>query len=203
MLSEFFCSTSDGSEISGRMVVPIILACIPAAVVGFILNDKIESLRSWSFLVPTVGFVLIGVGLVMLLAERISKKRRGIADMGWPDYIVIGVAQALALFPGVSRSGITISAGLFLNLERAAAARFSFLLSTPVVLGAGLMELAKLIKAGIDWGELGVLGVGLLTSACAGLVAITFLMRYLAKKPLDPFVTYRAFFGIFLLLASQ
>ncbi|MDH7601712.1 MAG: undecaprenyl-diphosphatase UppP [Armatimonadota bacterium] len=203
MLAGLLRSTSRTSDVSGRMVLPLIAACVPAAVVGFLFNDKIESLRSWHLLVPAVGFVLIGVGFIMLLAERVGKKRRGIAEMRWGDYIVIGIAQALALFPGVSRSGITISAGLFLNLERSAAARFSFLLSTPVVLGAGLLELAKLIKAGIDWGELGVFGVGLVTSACAGLAAIAFLMRYLAKKPLDPFVTYRICFGIFLLLASQ
>ncbi|MGQ9454238.1 MAG: undecaprenyl-diphosphatase UppP [Armatimonadota bacterium] len=203
MLAEFLRHQPTNGEVSGRMVLPIILACIPAALAGAILNNKIEGLRGWSLLVPTVAIVLIGVGFLMLLAERVGKKKRRIDEMCWLDYLVIGIAQAFALFPGVSRSGITISAGLFLNLERATAARFSFLLSTPIVIGAGLFELGKLIISGVEWGELGIFGIGMVTSACSGFLAIAFLMRYLAKNPLDSFVTYRICFGIFLLLASQ
>ncbi|MGB9619263.1 MAG: undecaprenyl-diphosphate phosphatase, partial [Armatimonadota bacterium] len=137
--------TAAESGVGGGILVPIIVACVPAAVAGLFLNDKIEALRTWPGLVQTIAGVLIGIGLVMRLAEYVGKKRRGIGEMNWIDYIVIGIAQALALFPGVSRSGITISAGLFRNLDRAAAARFSFLLSTPIILGAGLLELAKLL----------------------------------------------------------
>lgn len=203
MLAGFLRRQPTNGDVSGRMVLPIIIACIPAALVGVILDDRIKGLRSWPLLVQTVAVVLIGVGFLMLLAERIGKKKRHINEMRWLDYLVIGIAQAFALFPGVSRSGATISAGLFLNLERATAARFSFLLSTPIVIGAGLFELGKLIISGVGWGELGVFGIGLVTSACSGFLAIAFLMRYLAKKPLDSFVTYRVCFGIFLLLASQ
>lgn len=203
MLAGLLQRKTESSDLSGRLVLPIIVACAPAGLAGVVLGDKIDSLRGWNWLVQMVALVLIGVGLIMLLAERVGKKQRGISEMRWPDFLLIGVAQAFALVPGVSRSGITIATGLFLNLERAAAARFSFLLSTPIVFGAGLFELAKLIKTGVSWGELGILGIGFLTSACSGFLAIAFLMRYLSKKPLDPFVTYRICFGIFLLLASQ
>jgi len=203
ILTSFVRRNAPETDVGGRMLIPIIAACIPAAAAGLLLNDKIEALRKWPLLVQTIAVVLIGVGLVMLLAERVGKKRRQVGEMNWVDYVVIGIAQALALFPGVSRSGITISAGLFRNLDRAAAARFSFLLSTPVVFGAGLLELAKLLTKGFAAGQAGLLAMGLLTSAISGYLAISFLMKYLARKPLDAFVTYRICFAVFLLLASQ
>ena len=203
ILTTFVRRESSGSDVGGRMLIPIIAACIPAALVGLVLNEKIEALRTWPLLVPAIALVLIGVGLVMLLAERVGKKRRGIGEMNRLDYAVIGIAQALALFPGVSRSGITISAGLFRNLDRAAAARFSFLLSTPIILGAGLLELTKVFISGFPAGQAAPFAIGFVTSALSGYLAIRFLMRYLARRPLDVFVTYRVCFGVFLLLASQ
>ncbi len=203
ILRSFVQREGSGSEVSGRMLVPIIVACIPAAIAGLFLNDTIEALRNWPRLVPTIALVLIAIGLVMLLAERVGKKARGIGEMNRLDYAVIGIAQALALFPGVSRSGITISAGLFRNLDRASAARFSFLLSTPIILGAGLLELTKLLISGFPSGQAGPFAIGFLTSALSGYLAIQFLMSYLSKKPMNVFVNYRFCFAVFLLLASQ
>ncbi|MCX8052174.1 MAG: undecaprenyl-diphosphatase UppP [Armatimonadetes bacterium] len=203
ILRSFLKRSGAKSDVDGRMLVPIIVACIPAAVAGALLDHKIEGLRTWPALIPTVAVVLMVFGLVMLLAERVGKKNRGIEQMNWIDYIVIGFAQALALFAGVSRSGITISAGLFLNLNRAAAARFSFLLATPIILGAGLLELAKLLISGFPPDQAAPFAVGFIASTVSGYLAIRFLMGYLARRPLDVFVTYRFVFAIFLLLASQ
>ncbi len=182
-----------------NLLLPIMVGTIPAAIVGALLEDKIEALRGWPLMVPVIACVLMGVGLIMLLAERVGKQKRGIASMNWTDYITIGIAQALALFPGVSRSGITISAGLFRNIDRASAARFSFLLSTPAILGAGLMSFKNI---GADF-QAAPFVVGFLSSAIVGYLAIHFLMRFLAKNPLNLFVNYRFIFAIVLLLASQ
>lgn len=179
---------------SGRLLVPIVVASIPAAVVGFALKNVIEGtpanpdgLNKWYY----VAFALVVFGLVMLAAEWIGKKKRGIESMNYVDYLVIGLSQAVALFPGVSRSGITISAGLFRDLDRTAAARFSFLLSTPAVLGAGLFALKDALEEGFHPGELSAFIWGMCTAAIFGVVAIKFLMAFLKKRPMTVFVIYR------------
>jgi undecaprenyl-diphosphatase len=127
----------------------------------------------------------------MLLAERVGKKQREMGAMNYADYIIIGVAQALALFPGVSRSGITISAGLFRNLDRAGAARFSFLLSTPIIFAAGLKQLKDVAETGLPSGEILTFAVGFVVAAISGYLAIRFLMSYLKKGSLKVFAAYR------------
>lgn len=199
ILGSAFGRSAQNGEVSKGLLVPIIVGTIPAAIAGALFNDKIDALRDWPLVIPVIAFVLMGVGLIMLLAERVGKQKRGIGAMNWTDYIVIGIAQAVALFPGVSRSGITISAGLFRNIDRASAARFSFLLSTPAVLGAGLLKFRDL---GTDF-QAAPFVIGFLTSAIVGYLAIHFLMRFLAKNPLNVFVNYRFIFAIVLLLASQ
>ena len=203
ILSSFVRREGSNTDVGGRMLLPIVVACVPAAVAGFLFDKKIEALRNWPHVVPVIALVLIAFGLVMLLAERISKKQRGMGEMNWIDYTIVGIAQSLALFPGVSRSGITISAGLFRNLDRAAAARFSFLLSTPIVFGAGLLKLKDVLRTGLPAGEAAPFAIGFIVSAVVGYLAIKFLMDYLRKKPLDAFVTYRICFAVILLLASQ
>jgi undecaprenyl-diphosphatase len=179
----------DGAQATeGRFLVPIIVACIPAAVVGFLWDDFIETaLRQWYWVAG--GLVLFGI--VMLIAERAGKKQHDMDHMNYVDYISIGCAQALALLPGVSRSGVTISAGLFRNLDRSAAARFSFLLSTPIILGAGLKKLKDLMETGIPHGEPVLMLVGFIAATISGYVAIKFLMNYLRTRTLTAFVIYR------------
>jgi len=172
----------------GRLMVPIVAACVPAAVVGVLWDEFIEqTLRQWYW----VAGALVIVGLIMLLAEKLGKKERGVDRMTWADYLAIGCAQAMALFPGVSRSGITITAGLFMGVRREAAARFSFLLSTPIILGAGLMALKDAVDAGLAKGEAAILAAGIMSAAVSGYLAIHFLMSYLKAKPLNVFVYYR------------
>jgi undecaprenyl-diphosphatase len=169
-----------------RLFGLIVLASIPAGVAGFLLNDFIErSLRS-----PLIiSVMLIVVGVVMLIAER-SVKFKDMEETGLKDAIIIGVAQAAAIIPGVSRSGITISAGLFRGFEREAAARFSFLLSTPIIAGATLLHCKKAFSnPGIY--DFPLFAAGLIASFITGFLAIKFLLSFLRKYPMNIFVYYR------------
>lgn len=179
--------TGSGADSSGRLLVPIAVACVPAAVAGWKWEKIIEStLRQWYW----VAGALVLIGVVMLVADRVGRKKRPMDEMSYVDYITIGCAQALALFPGVSRSGITISAGLFRNLDRAAAARFSFLLSTPIILGAAAHKLMGLHS---EPGKIAAapFAVGVATSAVVGYLAIGLLLNFLRKHTLNVFVGYR------------
>jgi undecaprenyl-diphosphatase len=133
--------------------------------------------------------MLVLIGFVMLIAEK-AYKHKDIEKTDIKDAVIIGIAQAVAVIPGVSRSGITISAGLFRGFEREAAARFSFLLSTPVIAGATLLHLNKaLLNNGIH--DIRIFAAGILTSFVTGYIAIKFLLRFLKKHPLNLFVYYR------------
>ncbi|MDH4232731.1 MAG: undecaprenyl-diphosphate phosphatase [Nitrospirota bacterium] len=171
-----------------RLFFLIVIASIPAGVTGFFLNDIIEeSLRS-----PyVISIALIVVGIVMLLSEKMFQ-HRSIESVKLPDALLIGIAQVLALIPGVSRSGITISAGLFRGLDRSSSARFSFLLATPVIAGATLLHANKLIS-GAEHYNLDLFMAGFAASAVTGFAAITFLMSFFKKYTLNAFVYYRFF----------
>jgi undecaprenyl-diphosphatase len=169
-----------------RLFGLIILASIPAGVAGFLLNDIAENdLRS-----PLViSVTLIAIGILMLIAER-AKKYKDIEKTGLKDAIIIGIAQAFAIIPGVSRSAITISAGLFRGFEREASARFSFLLSTPIIAGAALLHLKKAFTIGVSH-DLKLFTTGIITSCITGFIAIKFLLVFLKRYPLNLFVYYR------------
>ena len=184
-----FCFWKDWVELftkKQKLLGMIILASIPAGVAGFFLNDIVEkSLRE-----PLViSVMLVAVGFVMLAAEKVAKYK----DMEKVDYfdaLLIGIAQATALVPGVSRSGITISAGLFKGFKREAAARFSFLISTPIIAGAALLHLRKLLTGPAIY-DFQLFAAGLITSFITGIFAIKFLLAFLKKYPLNIFVYYR------------
>lgn len=186
---------------TGRLFIPIVIATIPAGIVGYKLDKHIEALRDKHWILPAVAGVLALIAVVMLLAERVGQKKRAMGSMNYADYIIIGCAQALALFPGVSRSGATITAGLFRGLDRAAAARFSFLLSTPAILGAGLLMLKNLHKTGLPHGDVAVFAVGFATAAISGYFAIKFLMGYLQRGSLRVFAIYRFLLAAAMLIA--
>jgi undecaprenyl-diphosphatase len=183
--------TDPESAGSGRLLVPILVASIPAAILGLKYDAKIEAMRDRPWILPAVAAALAVFACVMLLAEKVGKKQREMGSMNYGDYIIIGIAQALALFPGVSRSGITISAGLFRGMDRAAAARFSFLLSTPIIFAAGLKKIKDVMEAGLPAGEALVMLVGFATAAISGYFAIRFLMSYLQRGSLKLFAAYR------------
>ncbi len=169
-----------------RLLGLLAVGSIPAAIVGALFNSWIEDnvRQPW-----IIAITLATVGLVMLVADRTSRRTRGIESLGVRDAVVIGLAQACALIPGVSRSGATMSMGLFRDLDRESAARFAFLLGTPAFVGAALLKAKDF--AGEDTHQLGVLALGLATSALVGFAVIHFLMRYLRTRSLVPFVYYR------------
>jgi undecaprenyl-diphosphatase len=176
-----------------RLVLFLVLATIPGALAGALLEDFIEEkLRS-----PLViALTLIALALVLVAAERIGKRRTTVESMSLPDALAIGCAQALALVPGVSRSGITITAALFCGLTREAAARFSFLLSTPIIAGAVGKKLADIAAEGLPPGELGAFITGIVAAGIVGYASIAFLLRYLTNHNTFVFVYYRIALGI-------
>ncbi len=172
-----------------RLAWLLVAATIPAAIVGFLLNDVIEqSFRS----VGLVAVTLVIGGLILLIADRFGAKSRSIEDVTFPIAVGIGVAQALALIPGISRSGISISAARMVGMDRESAARFAFLMATPITAGAGVFEIRKLLagEGGVSI-EIVPLVVGLVAALISGLAAIQFMLSFLRRQSLDVFVWYR------------
>ncbi|MBS1856897.1 MAG: undecaprenyl-diphosphate phosphatase [Acidobacteria bacterium] len=170
------------------------IGSIPVGVFGLLFNKQAESTWRNPFV---MGAMLILVGLLMWAAERAARRQRGIASIGLADAAAIGAAQALAIVPGTSRSGVTITAGLFRNLTGESAARYSFLLSTPAIAAAAAKALHDMHKAHQLHGILApdfLLGVAI--SALSGCAVIAWFLRYLRRAGLTPFVYYRIVFGI-------
>ncbi|HEY3346589.1 MAG TPA: undecaprenyl-diphosphatase UppP [Nitrospirota bacterium] len=172
-----------------RVIWLILIATVPGAVLGKLFEQDVETVFRNPLLIASTLFV---VAIIMMLAERYAAKREGMGmdEMKLPHAVAIGFAQACALLPGVSRSGATITAGLFAGYTRESAARFSFLLSTPIIAGACLLKAGKLIE-GFRMGEGTVIVAGVAASAVSGYLAIAFLINYLKKHPLDVFAWYR------------
>jgi undecaprenyl-diphosphatase len=147
-----------------------------------------------------VALFLLLTAAVLALSEWLSRRpgreRRDLATLTWEDALLVGLGQALAIFPGLSRSGTTIAAGLARGLRRSEAARFSFLLATPVVLGAGLAQVVSLAQAGGLAAQATALALGLLGAALAGLVCVHLFLRFVQRHPLYPFAIYCALAGI-------
>lgn len=176
-----------------RLALLIVLATIPAALAGVFLERAVEAaLRSPT----TVGIMMCGVGLLMGAADRWSLRLRDELSLGPLGALGIGVGQAIAIIPGVSRSGITIAGGLAFGLTRTAAARFSFLMSAPVVAGAALKQGVDLAQGGgLNLIDLTAYSVGVGAAAVSGFVAIRWLLGYLGRRSLTPFVVYRLVVG--------
>jgi undecaprenyl-diphosphatase len=179
-----------------RMGWWLILATIPATVVGLILKDTIES--AFNSPKATAAFLLL-TAVLLLVAERAGKRQNKLADLTWKDAFIIGCFQIVSLFPGVSRSGSTITGGMLRNLDRSAAARFSFLMSVPVMLGAGLLATIDLFQVPDLRTLLPVLSAGFLTSVIVGFLSIHWLLHYLAHRPLYIFAAYCTIIGLVLL----
>jgi undecaprenyl-diphosphatase len=170
------------------------LATIPVAVFGYIFKEQAETTWRNSYV---IGASLIAVGIFMYLAERAGTFRKTLGEVSLGDSVAIGLSQALAIIPGVSRSGITISTGLFRNLDRYAAARFSFLLATPALAGAAAKAFHDLHKnGGLSPDMRLAFGVGVAVSAITGWIVIAFFLRFLRNHTLRFFVYYRVLFGI-------
>ncbi len=173
------------------------IGTVPVGIAGLLFNKQAETVWRNPFV---IGVMLIVVGVLMGYAERVGRRIRDLSSLNLPDALGIGAAQALAVVPGTSRSGITISAGLFLNLTREGAARFSFLLSTPAIALAAGKAVYEMHKHGglhalVERNFL----VGVVVSALSGCVVIAWFLRYLRRGGLRPFVYYRIIFGIIVL----
>lgn len=176
-----------------RLAWLLLLTVIPAALVGALFEDFFdETFRDVLLVIPLL--LVVGAGM-LAFGERYGRRDRGLDKLRVRDALVIGVAQALALFPGISRSGVTIAAGLVLGLDRAAAARFAFLMGIPIIAGAGLWKLRVIVAGETSAFEPLVLAAGMTASALAGLAAIAFLLRYLRTRSTGIFIVYRLLFA--------
>jgi undecaprenyl-diphosphatase len=181
---------------NARLLGLLAIGSVPAAIAGILVESRLESVYNTTESVdrigaPLTGLELLGTAALLWVAEAVYARRgeeagREIADLRWLDAIVIGAWQALAIVPGISRSGATIAGGIFRRVRRDSAARFSFLLSIPAIFGAALVSLPD-VPAGAD---LGPMLVGALTAAVSGFAAIAFLLRYLRTRTMRPFAVY-------------
>ncbi len=172
-----------------RMAYLILVATVPAGVIGLLFKSFFEgpAVRSpW-----LVAFNLVLVGVLFIVGEVVGRQNRTSDKLGFKEALAIGLAQTVALFPGVSRSGGTITLGLFLGLRRDEAARFSFLMSVPITAAAALLSLAEAFGSGIDAGDALLFVAGSVTSGVVGYLAIRFLLNYLAGHSLRVFAYYR------------
>jgi undecaprenyl-diphosphatase len=177
-----------------RLAWCIILATIPAGLAGLLLNDLIEAELRSGLVIATATVVF---GLLLWWSDAAGRREKTMQRMGWRAALVIGLAQALALIPGTSRSGITMTAALFLGFERDTAARFSFLLSIPLIAAAGLLKTLDLIEAGSQapWIDI---AIGSLVAFVSALVCIHLFLRFLERLGLMPYVIYRLLLGVVL-----
>ena len=186
------------SELDARLGWYILLGTVPIGIFGILFKDQIETGARDLYL---IGVTLIVLGLVLYVADKTSKRERSIEQIRTRDGFLMGLAQALALIPGVSRSGSTITAGLFLGFDRTAAARFSFLLSIPAVVLSGLLELGSIVS-GEEGQHTGAveLVVATLLAFVTGYASIAFLLRWLTSHSMDIFVVYRVALGALVLI---
>jgi undecaprenyl-diphosphatase len=188
-----------GADPQRRLAWLLVVSVIPAAILGAGLESFFDEAFREHYQWIAV-FVLVGA-ILLWLGERRGRQARSLDGMVLRDAVTIGVAQAIALFPGISRSGVTIAAGLLLGLTRETAARFSFLMAVPVIAGAGIWKSRTLIGADLGGAEEGQLVVGIVTSALFGFLAIAFLLRFLRSNPTTIFVAYRIVLAAVILVA--
>lgn len=174
-----------------RLAYLIIASTVPAALIGFLFEGFIEGQTRQPWIVV---FNLVLVGVLFIVAEAAGRHSRRASKLGFVEAVGIGLAQAAALVPGVSRSGATITLGLFLGLRREEAARFSFLMSVPIIGGAGALQLGEVVSEGMDASEALIFGAGFVSSAVVGYLAIRFFISYIADHSLRAFAYYR--FGL-------
>jgi undecaprenyl-diphosphatase len=170
-----------------RLAVLLAIATVPAAIIGFLFHDLEDVIRE----VGLVAAMLVVGGGILWLAERTGARQKLALDLSFRQALAIGAAQALALIPGISRSGISISAGLFAGLQREEAARFSFLMATPITAAAAAYEVLKVVRGEGVAVEAGPMAAGLLMSFVFGVIAIAALLRFLRTRSTDVFVAYR------------
>ncbi len=189
-----------GSVPERRLAWVLVVATIPGGVAGWLGQDTIEGVFRRAPM--ALAALLVVFGLILWAADRRGRKERELGQVGWLDGVLMGCAQALALAPGVSRSGVTMTAGLLRGLTREAAARFSFLLSLPIIAGALFFGVEEVMTAagGLPAGSLAAFALGFASAAVSGYFCIRYFLSYLQRRALAPFVVYRVAVGVFLLV---
>lgn len=181
-----------------RMFAFICLATIPAVVFGLLFGHAAETY----FRGPaTIAFTLSAAGFCLWLSEKKGNRSRSFSGITLKDAIIIGFSQALALIPGVSRSGSTMTAGLFLGLDRPSCARFSFLLSAPIIFGAGIYKIPEILNKGLNQSEIIFYLTGFFSAAISGYLVIALLMRFVRTRSLAVFAYYRYFLSAIVVIA--
>jgi undecaprenyl-diphosphatase len=198
LVGAFFEGIAKGepfATLDGRLAWYVLVGTLPIGILGLLFKHHIEtSLRS----LYVIAFAMVGLALLLLLAERIAAHQRTLSEMTWRDGIIIGLCQAVALIPGSSRSGTTLTGGLALGFRREDAARYSFLLSVPATAAAGIFEMRHLVRSGEPFSGMDVV-VGTVVAFVTGLLAIAWLLRFLRTRSTLVFVVYRLVLGGFLL----
>ena len=197
----------DPRDTMPRLSLLIALGTIPGLIVGFLGQATIDAAYHQpggppDRIIVAIAMALAGLALFMLVAERLARHTRVLSDMRLPDGLAIGLSQAAALIPGVSRSGATITTGLFRDLTREDAARFSFLLGVPIIALAGVKGVYDTFGAGLPQDQLVIFIVGILTSGVAGLIAISALLRYVQRATFRVFIVYRLVLALVLVLLT-
>jgi undecaprenyl-diphosphatase len=188
---------SMGDDPDRKLALVLLLSVIPAAIFGLAFESVIEDVFYDAVIV--IPFILVVGAGILWLAERFGTREHELSQASFGDAAVIGIAQALALIPGISRSGITIAAGLFRGLKRDAAARFAFLMGIPIIAGAGLWKTRAIVSGGAGDIDLAVLAAGVAAAAISGWLAIGFLLRYLRHHSTGIFIAYRLLAAVVLL----
>ena len=178
----------------GRLFWYLVIATIPGAIIGKLFESKAETVFRSSYLM--IAATLIIMGIILYVVDRYAVKRKKLEQVNLVNSVLIGIAQGFAVIPGFSRSGVTMTAGIAQGMTREAAARFSFLLSTPLILGAGVLKLHKISAA-----DMGLpFWVGIITSAIVGFIAIKFLLRFLQRGSFAVFAWYRFLLGLIIVV---
>lgn len=183
---------------NGKIFWYLILATIPAGLIGFLFEDFFDSFFRQKLII--IAIALIGMGLIIYFVDKNSKSNKTIKELTWKDALMIGCAQVFALIPGFSRSGTTITAGRLLKLNREEAAKFSFYLSVPIIAGASLITLVKSDTFNIIISNLGIFVLGITISFIVGILCISFLLKYIKKHNFEIFMWYRLIIGVFIIL---
>lgn len=196
MISKGF--TKGIKDNDGKILWYLVAATIPAAIVGVLFEDVIENIIRSNYVVIALALAIMGV--IIYLADKYSKESKDIKKMTLKDAVIIGCSQVFALIPGFSRSGTTIAAGRVLGLERESAAKFSFFLSAPVVLGAVLLQLLKGSAWSVILANMSTFILGILVSFIVGILCIKFLLKYLQKHNFKIFMIYRIVLALVVLI---
>lgn len=178
----------------------VVLATIPAGLAGVFIKDTVESVFNSPM---TTAYLLLGTSALLVLAEILGKRKKTLSEIGWLDALIIGIFQAISIFPGISRSGATITGGLIRKLDRTSAARFSFLMSIPVMLAAGGIAMMDLLDVSNLTSFLPVIIAGVVTAAIVGFLSIKWLLSYLRNHSLYGFAIYCVIVWLVTLIITQ